>query len=148
MAKIPLPQTGQPMDVSYIYQLANAINDVAKQISPSNYKFFTIHTPARGRESVKNMEARTVAAHVVVASEKPVTSGEELTFSYEFDTDFSYPPIVTATIFNSGSSIGNASTVILKTVTTSKIDGIVKFTTNGNVSVGVNIIAIGIPKNG
>jgi hypothetical protein len=148
MAKIPTPQSGQPLDVQYIAQLASAINDVAKQISPSNYKFFTIHTPARGRESIKNMETRMVAAHVVIASEKPVISGEEIPFSYEFDTDFSYPPIVTATIFNSGSSVGNAASVVIKTVTTSKVDGVVKFATNGNVSVGVNMIAVGIPANG
>lgn len=148
MSKIPSPQSGQPLDVQYISQLANAINDVAKQVSPSNYKYFTIHTPARGRESIKNMDTRMVAAHVVVASEKAVITGDELTFSYDFDTDFAYPPIVTATIFNSGSAVGNASIVVLKTVTTSKIDGIVKFTTNGNVSVGVNLIAVGIPANG
>ena len=33
MAKIPLPQRGQPLDVTYIYQLTNAINDLSNQFS-------------------------------------------------------------------------------------------------------------------
>ena len=39
MAKIPLPQRGQPLDVTYIYQLTNAINDLSNQFSSvsSNY---------------------------------------------------------------------------------------------------------------
>jgi len=32
MAKIPLPELGQPLDVSYIYQLANAINELSLQV--------------------------------------------------------------------------------------------------------------------
>jgi hypothetical protein len=48
MAKLPLPERGQPLDVSYIYQLATAINDLASQISPAVYKYVTIDTPGIG----------------------------------------------------------------------------------------------------
>jgi hypothetical protein len=34
---------------------------------------------------------------------------------------------------------------VLKNVTVSKVDGVVKFKTSGNVSIGINIIALGIP---
>jgi hypothetical protein len=33
----------------------------------------------------------------------------------------------------------------LKTITTSKVEGTIRFNTNGNVSVAVNLIMIGIP---
>lgn len=149
MAKIPLPQTGQPLDVSYIYQLANAINDLATQVVPSNYKFVTIDTPAQGKQSLKNSEIRMVAAHINVANNRSVNSGNEQEFSYEFDSDFSGIPIVTATVFNYGTTdVGNSATVVIKKVTTGRIDGVVRFGSNGNLSVGVNIIAVGVPSNG
>ena len=33
MAKIPLPQRGQPLDVTYIYQLADTINDLPAPVT-------------------------------------------------------------------------------------------------------------------
>ena len=42
MAKIPLPERGQPLDVTYVYQMANSINDLASAISPSTYKYVTV----------------------------------------------------------------------------------------------------------
>ena len=44
MAKIPLPERGQPLDVSYVYQLANAINELSTQVSPATYKYVTVDT--------------------------------------------------------------------------------------------------------
>ena len=31
MAKVPLPERGQPLDVTYIYQLADTLNDLSTQ---------------------------------------------------------------------------------------------------------------------
>jgi hypothetical protein len=64
----------------------------------------------------------------------------------DFPSDFKYPPIVTATPVNFGNTAaGQDVSVVLKTVTTSQIQGIVKFGVGGTASVAVNLIVVGIP---
>jgi hypothetical protein len=43
------------------------------------------------------------------------------------------------------SSIGDDVTVVIRSITTSRIEGIVKFNKAGQVTTSVNITAIGIP---
>lgn len=146
MAKLPLPERGQPLDVGYIYQLANAVNDLSSQVSPATYKYVTVDTAGLGKQSVKASEARIIGGYVEVANNASKTAGDEVGFSYDFPSDFKYAPIATATPINVGNTeAGRNVSVILKTVTTSKIEGTVKFNTSGDVSVAVNLIVIGIP---
>ena len=146
MAKLPLPERGQPLDVSYIYQLASAVNDLSSQVSPATYKYVTVDTAGVGKQSVKASEARIIGGYVEVANNASKTAGDEVSFSYDFPSDFKYAPISTATPINVGNTeAGRNVSVILKTVTTSKIEGTVKFNTTGDVSVAVNLIVIGIP---
>ena len=106
----------------------------------------TVDTPSAGKQSLRASEARFIAGFVQVANNSTVNAGNEKTFSYSFPTDFKYPPIVTATLVNIGNtSAGKDVSVILTNVTTSAVDGLVKFNTSGDVSVGINLIAIGIP---
>jgi hypothetical protein len=53
MAKIPLPERGQPLDVTYISQLAQAVNELSSAISPATYKYTSIDTPNAGRQNIK-----------------------------------------------------------------------------------------------
>jgi len=146
MAKIPLPERGQPLDLTYIYQLASAINDLSDQVSPSTYKYVTVDTPSSGKQSVKTSEARVIAGFEEVTNSSTVSAGNERTFSYDFSNDFKFAPVVTATPVNvSNTEAGKDVTVVLKTVTTSRVEGVVKFNTSGEVSVGVNLIIVGIP---
>lgn len=146
MAKLPLPERGQPLDVSYIYQLANTINDLSSQISPATYKYVTVDTPGVGKQSVKASDARIIGGYVNVVNSSTRQAGTEVAFSYDFPTDFKYAPIATATPVNVGNTdAGKNVSVVLKNITTSKIDGIVRFGTTGDMSIDVNIIIIGIP---
>lgn len=146
MARIPLPERGQPLDVSYIYQLANALNELATQISPATNKYVTVDTPNVGRQSVKASESRIIGGYIEVANNSTKTAGDEVTFSYDFPSDFKYAPIATATPLNIGNTpAGKDVSVILKTVSTSKVEGVVKFNSSGDLSVAVNLIVIGIP---
>ncbi len=147
MSRIPEPQRGQPLDLGYIAQMARAINDLSVQTSASINKYVTVDTPSAGKQSAKTSETRIVGGYKEVASGSTITAGNETAFYYDFPSaDFKYPPIVTVTPINiSGTTAGNSVTVILKSVTTSRVDGVVKFDSSGTVSVGVNIIAIGIP---
>lgn len=144
MAKVPLPERGQPLDVTYIYQLAEALNDVSTQVSSANSKTTTIDSGTAGKQTVKTSEARVVGGYVEVPI-TTVTATQSAEFSYSY-SDFKYIPIVTATPVNiKGTPAGQNVTVTLTDVSASKVSGIVRFNTAGEVSVGVNLIIIGIP---
>lgn len=145
MARIPLPNRGQPIDVNYLYQIADTVNALSTQVSPALNKYITVDTVTSGKQDVKSSEIRMVGGYVEVANNSTVTAGGELSFSLSYN-GFKYAPIVTATPLNTGATAaGYDVSVILKSVTTSKVDGIVKFKTSGNVSLGINLLVLGIP---
>jgi hypothetical protein len=146
MAKVPLPERGQPLDVTYLYQLADAVNDISTQVSSATYNYTTIDTVSAGKQNIKTSEARVIGGYIEVANNTPITAATDKTFSYDFPSDFKYPPIVTATPVNFGNTAaGQDVVVVLKTVTTSRIEGVVRFGTGGTASVSVNLIVVGIP---
>ena len=146
MAKVPLPERGQPLDVTYIYQLADTINDLSTQVSSATYNYTTVDTVSAGKQSVKTSEVRMIGGYVEVANNSTVSAGNEKTFAYDFPSDFKYQPIATATPVNIGNTpAGQNVSVILKTITTSKVEGIVRFGASGDLSLAVNLIILGIP---
>ena len=146
MAKIPLPERGQPLDVTYVYQMANSINDLASAISPSTYKYVTVDAGSAGKQSVRTSEARIIGGYISINSNTTVNAAEEKDFSYDFSTDFKFAPIVTATPINIGNTdAGKDVTVTINSISTSRVEGTVKFNTGGDTSVGLNLIVVGIP---
>ena len=146
MARIPLPERGQPLDVTYIYQLAETINDLSTQLSSATYKITTIDTVGARKQNIKTSETRLIGGYVEVANNSTVSAGNEKTFSYDFGSDFKFEPIVTATAVNTGATpAGQNVSVILKRPTTSRVEGIVRFDASGDVSLAVNLIIIGVP---
>ena len=146
MAKVPLPERGQPLDVTYIYQLADTLNDLSTQVSSATYNYTTVDTTSAGKQSIKTSEARIVGGYIEVANNSTVTAASEKSFSYDFPSDFKYQPIATATPVNIGNTpAGQNVSVILKTVTTSNVEGVVRFGASGDLSLAVNLIIIGIP---
>jgi len=146
MAKVPLPERGQPLDVTYIYQLAETINDLATQVSSATYNYTTIDTISAGKQSIKTSDTRVIGGYVEVANNSTVSAGNEKTFTYDFPSDFKYAPIATATAVNIGNTpAGQNVTVILKSITTSRVEGVVRFGASGDLSLAINLIVIGIP---
>jgi hypothetical protein len=146
MAKVPLPERGQPLDVTYIYQLADTINDLSNQVSSATFNYTTIDTVSAGKQNIKTSQARIIGGYVVVANNSTVNAGNEKTFSYDFPSDFKYAPIATATAVNTGNTpAGQNVSVILKTVTTSRVEGVVRFNSSGDLSLAINLIIVGIP---
>lgn len=145
MAKIPLPERGQPVDLTYIGQIVKAVNELSTQVTTTNNKYVTIDTPTTAvKENVKTSDMRVIGAYRDI-SNKTVIAGSQGTFSVSFSS-FKFPPVVTATLVNvSGTDAGRDASVVLTSVTASGVEGVVTFNTAGSVSVGVNIIAIGIP---
>jgi hypothetical protein len=146
MAKVPLPERGQPLDVAYIYQLSTALNQLSDQVSSATYNYTTIDTVSSGKQNIKTSEARIVGGYITVSTDSTVTSSQTKSFTYTFSSDYKYTPIVTATPINIGkTTAGDNVTVVLTDVTRSSVTGFVRYNTNGNVSTIVNLIIIGIP---
>jgi hypothetical protein len=146
MAKIPLPERGQPLDLTYINSLADAVNGLYNQISISNSNYATIDTTGQDKVNLKSSEIGLVAGRVEVYNNATVTVAQEKDFSYNFTNNFKYAPIVTATPVNVGNTpAGKNVSVILKNVTTSRVEGVVRFGTAGDLSLWVNLIIIGVP---
>jgi hypothetical protein len=146
MSKISLPERGQPLDVEYISRLASAINSLSDAATPSLYKYFTVDTKTVSKESVKIAESRILGAYIEVGTTSTVTKGKTVDFSYDF-SGFKYAPVVTATpqIVGNATSAGKNVSVVIKSITTSKVEGVVTFNESGDVAIAVNLIIIGIP---
>jgi hypothetical protein len=147
MAKLTLPQRGQPLDVAYIYQIVEAVNNLSNQLNPTTAKYTTIDTAANGQQSVRTADARIVGGYKAVTRGSATNANSEVPFNYTF-SDFKYVPIVTATPIIISTTSTDASkdvSVVLTQVTTNRVDGIVKFNTSGVSSVGVNLVIVGIP---
>jgi predicted TIM-barrel enzyme len=147
MSRVPLPERGQPLDLSYIYQIANAVNELAVQLSPTVGRYTSVDTVNAGTQSVRTSDARIVGGYVVVTNSSSTTADGESSFSYNF-ADFKFVPVVTATPIltsNVGTDASKDISVVLTRITTNRVEGIVKFNTIGVTDVGVNLIAVGIP---
>jgi hypothetical protein len=147
MAKIPTPDRGQPLDVSYIYQMATAINDLSSQISSPTYRYTSIDTTS-GPQNTLVTNTKVVSGVIDIYSTlTDVSPGLTVDRSYSFNTgEFKYPPIVTATpVLTSKSENGSDLSVTIKQITTSRVDVSVTFFGTGKAALKVNIIAIGLP---
>ncbi len=145
MAKVPLPERGQPLDVTYLYNLVDAVNDLSTQVASTTTNQTIIDTVSAGKQPIKTSNARVIGGYVEVANNSTVSAGNEKTFTYDFK-DFKYPPIVSATPVNIGQTpAGQNVNVILKTVTETRVEGIVRFGASGDLSLAVHLILIGIP---
>jgi hypothetical protein len=147
MAIIQTPQPGQPLDLGYIATMAKAINDLSSEVSVSQSKYLTIDTQDNGQQSIRTSDARIIGGYAEVANNSTVDPGEERTFTYSFPSDFQYPPIVTATLVSfRDTPAGRDPSVIITSITNSAVRGKVRFNTDGNAFVGVNLVIIGIPQ--
>jgi methionine synthase II (cobalamin-independent) len=149
MAKIPLPERGQPIDVSYVYQLANAINQLADQVTTTGFNYTTVDTPALGKQNIRTSEARIIAGTISVTSNSQEASGSTKTFTYAYNGNFKYTPVATATIVNTGGTATSAAaenaTVIITNIDANGLTGLVRFNTAGRATTSVNLIIVGIP---
>jgi hypothetical protein len=147
MANLPIPQQGQPIDYQYIYQIVNTLNELSTKVT-SKYSESLFDN---GKENVS--EKHRLNDLSVIAGYKSIgvvdaTKDKEQYFSYNFQVNFKYPPIVTATpIMIENTNAARDCAVVISAVTRSSVTGYVSFnaTKSGKANVGVNILAFGIP---
>lgn len=143
MARIPIPQQGQPLDLAYISTLANAVNQLSEEgaalAQGNNFvlKGRLADTPA----SYKLYGAQIIAQEITLAGGTTDTIEQTVSFS---PYNFSAPPIVTATLVGPSNTEANIS---IKNVTSSSVTVIVKFPTSEGNGTNVSILAIGLPSS-
>lgn len=143
MAKLTVPQRGQPLDVSYMYSLVETVNQLSEvigttqnitQIVSSNGTSNTVQT---GRSSIVGITTN-------VATSKNVTAGAQEPFSINYN--FKYPPIIVATPWNTGDTdAGKNVSVVITKVSNTTASFLVRYDTGGVATVDINVLAIGIP---
>lgn len=147
MAQINTPSRGQPLDVTYLSQIVTALNDATTKISSATKNNTTIYKRDGGSQSVSNYSTRMIAGYANVSSNEPVSQDQIKTYTFNFPNDFLYAPIVVVSPQNlGGNSIGDNVLVTVRTVTTANAEIAIKFNKQGNVSLALNIIIMGLPK--
>jgi hypothetical protein len=147
MARLPLPDRGQPIDVPYIYNMVSAINDVSDQVDASAEKYTTVYSRDAGKQDQRTSDTKFYANFFDLPQQLQVNQGDTREFSFDISgAGFKYAPIVTATPINTGtSSASNDVLVVIASITASRIDGFVRFNSSGTVDIAINCIAIGVP---
>lgn len=146
MPQLPVPSPGQPIDLSYIYQIVEELNRLSDQLAPSRANYTNIDTND-GSQSVKTSDARIVGGFVPLSTSASASSEGDFDFNYSFK-EFQYAPIVTVTpilLGDASADAGKDATVILTQVTTNSVQGILRLNTTEEVAIGLNIVAVGIP---
>jgi hypothetical protein len=139
MATIISPTRGQPIDVTLISSLVEAVSDL------QNSQLTSTQSRVNG-VAVNNSSIKFYAETKSITINNITTSPEEKFF-------FTYPnftsvPVALVGLTNITSTVsgGNAATAVLTSVTKDRVDGIIKFPSGstGSVNMQINLIAIGI----
>ncbi len=145
--KLPVPQRGQPFDISFVYKMTESINALWDRIAVNVSSYASLWT-VNGIKQRRITEVKIVTGKKDLGLGASVTLNQSVRFDYDFDIPFSLPPIVTATpsVDGTATSANKNAYVVITSITTSRVEGFVKFELAGNVGgMSVNIIAIGVP---
>jgi hypothetical protein len=138
---ISLPERGQPLDVNYIYEMANQIHELQKVTTNTSTNVSRINNIATINSNI------IFYANSISMNYPNVISGESREFSASLQ-GFSTPPLVTATILNTpgatSTNAGDAATLVLTLVSNDTVKGKIRFGTPGPISLLINILAVGI----
>lgn len=136
---LALPERGQPIDVTYLYRMAQAINDLTAKVVVSTYNNTTV-----GQQSVQTSNAMIHCTETNLA--QTVSKDTSIEWHVDLTTQFLLNPSVTCSVFNRGKTApGNDAIVTITNITPNRVDGVIKFLTAGSVNVDVIVQAIGIP---
>lgn len=140
MGILSVPSRGQPLDVSYISQIAAQVNRLTTIVGDKVASFSTINDSSK-----KTSDIKIYAKTVNVFSSTNKTDGDVVDYTVDFPA-FNGIPVVTATIVSGTSStIGDNAVVVLKNITSSSAQLRVTFFTGGNLNINVNVVAVGFP---
>jgi hypothetical protein len=140
MGAIPLPERGQPLDLNYLYEVVNQLNNITNTVTSKSNAISRI-----------NSQSLTTSNLVIFGDSKPfsadnVAINSNTTVTFNFNQPFKFPPVIVCSIENRlNNSIGQNVVSTVTQVNNSGATVNLRFGTAGVVGLVVNIIAIGIP---
>lgn len=141
--KLPLPQRGQPFDVSLLSNIITSINDLWDNLVINTSNYASLWT-LEGKKSIRSSEVKMVTGKTQNIN-GTFKDGETKEFSYDFDSPFLLPPIVTATVQAiTNDDPSKSAYAVITSVDVSGVKGIIRFERKGQASIAVNVIAIGV----
>jgi hypothetical protein len=142
---IPVPERGQPIDLSYMSEMAKAINDLSTKVSGKT-AISVVDNGINAPESATTSNLRFYAATQTIQAAN-VSAGNTANWSISFNNPFLYTPVVTATVQNTSSSTAsNNVNITIKNITTGQVSGVVRYNAEGSIDIIINVIAIGISR--
>jgi len=145
--KLPVPQRGQPFDISFVYKITESINALWDRMAVNVSTYASLWT-RDGTKERRATEVKIITGKADVSLGASVKANAEREFSYIFNIPFAYPPIVTVSpIVNGTATAANKNAfAVITSVTTNEVKGFLQFEKAGDVAgMSVNVIAIGIP---
>ena len=139
MAQIELPDRGQPLDISYLFRIAQEINRVSELVasSVSKIKYRDTSTPSQVLTSNIVFYAETqkiVDANLSVQPNAPA--------SFDYSGIFKTTPVVTCSV-TSITGVSNLYPVLSAVTQNSCQVNVFSSATSGAFSADISIIAIG-----
>ena len=139
MAQIELPDRGQPLDISYLFRIAQEINRVTELVgsSLSKIKYRDTSTPSQILTSNLVFYAETqkiIDANLSVQPNAPA--------SFDYSGIFKTTPVVTCSV-TSATGVSNLYAVLSGVTQNSCQINVFSSATSGAFSADVSIIAIG-----
>lgn len=146
MSTIAIPQRGQPFDLEFMSQMANAINALADQIGIDKVATNKIWAGGTTPSELTANEIKIVTNQFSVPDfSGDKKAGDEKTFTFGYD-GFAFTPALIGTVTIEGSNVGVSTSVNFYNVTSSGATARIHVNKAGNVGdVKLNIIAIGKP---
>jgi hypothetical protein len=145
MAILPLPQRGQPVDYDYLYQITEAVNRIGDEILIASRGNIIDTKAGSPKKNISVAETVTVAKKYTVKITSSQAAGVDREFSIDFDTTFDYPPVVTITAKrNEVNNNAEVDVLVLTSITTTGVKGIINTTATGTLNVELQMIAVGI----
>lgn len=139
MATVNVPSRGQPIDVTLIASLVDAVSDLQNSQLTS--------TQSRINGVAANSSSLKFYAETKSITINNITISQEEKFFFTFP-NFTSVPVALVGLTNTTSTVagGNAATAILTSVTKDRVDGIIKFPSgsSGSVNIQINLIAVGV----
>lgn len=138
MPLIPLPTLSYPVDTNFLYEIIrglNVLSDAVTKVSGTSY--------LNGKTYPTNA-IQTVTTSISVVNNQNVNAGETRPFTFDYPDFAEVPTISTGVVVSGANTAARTLSVVLQTVTPSKVNGIVRFGESGIMTVNVNLIIVGV----
>lgn len=135
--RIPLPQKGQPLDITYINTLVSAINSLSDSVAADKIQSF-------GYDG----KLQTTAAHLGLDSGYMhiSKSGEPTKVTDNFVVPFIEPPLIVATVSAGGGGLGYTVRLSIAARTASSVTFDLSWTDETQQLIDIHWIAIGLTR--